>query len=268
MKLRANHSIVVGRLRSVERREIDQMHDRLGSLDVTQEIVTETGSVACALDQTRNVRKNHPSIARQLGDAELRLAGGERISADLGRRPTGRVQQRRLTRVGQPDESDIGDQLQFKPQRALHRIATRSAFRGRLMRRSLESIVAQPALPALGDHDLLTFIKNVRHEIAGFQVADHGSQRHADKQIRAVATVTLLARALFARNGEAMRPMLKLNQRVEMRIAHQDHMSAATAVASIGTTLLDGLLAAERNDAVAAFAAENMDDGFVNEHAR
>jgi hypothetical protein len=65
-----------------------------------------------------------------------------------------------------------------------------------------------------------------------------------------------------------MRPMLKLNQRVEMRIAHQDHMSAATAVASIGTTLLDGLLAAERNDAVAAFAAENMDDGFVNKHAR
>jgi hypothetical protein len=43
-------------------------------------------------------------------------------------------------------------------------------------------------------------------------------------------------------------------------------VAAASAVATVGPTLHDGLLAAKVHGAIAALAASNMDDGFIDEH--
>ena len=149
---------------------------------------------------------------------------------------------------------------------ALDRFLARRALGRRLVRRRLEAIVAEAALAALRHDHLLAVLDDVRDDLARRRVTDDRSQRDTHEEILAIAPVALLLRAVLARRREAMGPMLVFDQRVEMQVAHEDHVPAAATVAAVGPALHDRLLAAEGGDAIAALSAANMDECFINKH--
>ena len=92
-------------------RDVEHVHEQPGALDVGEEVVAEAGAFARALDQARDV-----------GDDELAVLGVEHaehgrerregVVRDLRRRAGEAREQRGLARVRQPDEADVGEQLQ------------------------------------------------------------------------------------------------------------------------------------------------------------
>ena len=103
-ELALDGGVVLDRIRAVDRREVDDVHQEPRALDVGQEVVAEPGTLARALDQPGDV-----------GQDELALAVVDRAQHGLERREgvVGHLrggaghprQQRRLARVGQPDQA-------------------------------------------------------------------------------------------------------------------------------------------------------------------
>ena len=143
------------RIGAIERLEIEHVHEQSGPLHVRKEVVAEPGAGARALDQPRDVGDHELPIA-ELERAERRLERGERIAGDLrmGARQAG--EQRGLSRVRQPDETRVGEQLQLQRDPAL--AAGQAAFgeSWRLVRGAGEALVAAPTRAAASDHCALT----------------------------------------------------------------------------------------------------------------
>ena len=119
------------------------------ALDVPQEIVSKTGALRCALDQTRNICQHHGCVDVNLCDAEIRLERGKRIRCDLWTGIRQHCEECGLSRVRDTDQADIGDQFEFQ---------TKPFFLGRLtlfggmrylISRRRKVLVASPAATAL-----------------------------------------------------------------------------------------------------------------------
>ena len=117
-QLALDHGEVGLGLAAVERREIEDVHEQPGALDMGEEVVAEPGAVAGALDQAGDVG-DHELAVVGLERAEHGLERRERVGGDLRLRPRHPREQRGLARVGQADEPDVGEQLEVEPQRAL-----------------------------------------------------------------------------------------------------------------------------------------------------
>ena len=87
------------------------MQKQARALDVAEEAVADAGTLRCAFDQAGNVGKDE-FAALVADDSELRAKRGERVIADLGLGVGDRVQKGRLAGVGQPDESNVGEQFE------------------------------------------------------------------------------------------------------------------------------------------------------------
>ena len=73
------------------------------------------------------------------------------------------------------------------------------------------------------------------------------------------------AHAVLAALGFVAAREAEVDQRVEVRVGHREHMAAAAAVAAVGAAEFLVLLVPERHAAVAAVAGGDVDEGFVDE---
>ena len=117
-QLGLDRRVVGDRVGAVERREVEDVHEQARALDVGEEVVAEAGAVAGALDQPRDVGDDELAVGA-VERAEHRLERRERVGGDLRRGPRHAPQQRGLAGVGQPDEADVGEQLQAQVDPAL-----------------------------------------------------------------------------------------------------------------------------------------------------
>jgi hypothetical protein len=101
----------------------DDVDDRVRLADVRQELVAEALALVRAADQARDVVEGDrvgddvrgADHRRDLGeplvldrdDRDVRLDRGERVVRGLGPGAGQRVEQRRLARVGHPDDADL-----------------------------------------------------------------------------------------------------------------------------------------------------------------
>ena len=99
-------------------RRVDQVHQRAAALDMAEEAVAEPVAFVRALDQAGNVGEHEVAVV-DLHHAEAGMQRGEGIVGDLRPRRRDGGEQRRLARVRQPDEADVGDQFQAQNDRAL-----------------------------------------------------------------------------------------------------------------------------------------------------
>ena len=130
------------------------MHEQPGALDVGQELVAEAGAGARPLDQPGDVG-DHELAILGIERPQRRFERRERVVGHLRMRPGQSRQQRRLARVGQADQTDVGEQLQ--PERHPRPVAGEPALgepRG-LVGRPGEALVAAAAGAAAGDHRAL-----------------------------------------------------------------------------------------------------------------
>jgi hypothetical protein len=165
-------------------------------------------------------------------------------------------QQRRLPGVGQPDEPDVGEQLEMQLHAAL--LAGQALLgqpRG-LPHGRLEARVAAPAGAAARDGDLLAGPHEV--EPRAVPALDLRARRHADHQRLAVRPVALGALAMPAPLGpevDAPAERLEVTERV---VAAQHDVAAATAVSPVRPALGHVRLAAERQRAVPAGSCPDL----------
>ena len=163
---------------------------------------------------------------------QRRRQGREGIVGDLRRRPGQRAEQRALARVRQPDQADVGEQLQ--PQLDPVGLAL-GAFLGearRLPHRGREATVAVAAATALGDHRAL----------AGLDQVDRRRPRPSPPGCPAAPGYPVLAARPVPVGSFAVAPPLgpevfAAPQRPEIaprRIADEHDVSPVPAVAAVG----------------------------------
>ena len=94
------------------------MHEQPRALDVREEVVAEPGAGARALDQAGDVGEHELAVVG-VERAEHRLERRERVAGDLRLRARQAREQRGLAGVGEPDEPDVGEQLELQLDLAL-----------------------------------------------------------------------------------------------------------------------------------------------------
>src|SRR5690606_7799980 len=95
-------------------RAIDEMDEDAAALDMAQKAVAETLALMRALDKAGNIGE-HEAASVEGDDAEAGCQGGEGIVGDLGFCRAHGGKEGALARIGQADESRIGDELEAQP---------------------------------------------------------------------------------------------------------------------------------------------------------
>ena len=120
-----------------------------------------------------------------------------------------------LAGIGHAEQTHIGQHLQFQLQAfpvagPARRFAARRPVGG-----TLETQVAKTAVTPLGDQNLLTRHQQLIKHLAGFGVAQNGSDRHLEDDV-----VTLGAKHVRAHAVLALQPGHELLPGGETRVAH------------------------------------------------
>src|SRR4051812_20377404 len=252
------------RVGPVHRRELEHVHEQPRALDVREELVAQPGAPGRALDQPGDVGEHELALVA-LHDAEHRLERRERIVGHLrvgARQP---AQQRRLARVGQPDQPDVGQQLQPHLEPAL---LPRHALLGearRLARRVGELLVAPPARTAARDDHALARPHEVVHVPVVLR-APHRPWRHADFERLARRAVAQRPLPVPAAPRPVVRLALEGLQVAQRRIADEHDVAAAPTVAAVRAASGHVRLAAEAHGAIPATAGLHEDPRLVVQH--
>ena len=188
------------------------------------------------------------------------------IVGDLGRRGGDRREDRRLARVRQPDEADVGDQPELEADPALGaRLALLGVLR-RLVGRGLEVRVAEPAATAAGDHRALADRDEVRQQRAGLVVVDRRAGRDVEGQVVAGLAVPSRLRPATTRRRAEVVPVIEVAQGRLAGVDPKVDRSATTAVAAVGAAARDVRLLPEGRGPVATIAGADPDLHAVEEH--
>ena len=248
----------------VERHRIDQVQQHAGALQVAQEQVAQAGALGGALDQARHVGDDEALARTDAHDTQVRMQRGEGIVGDLRPRVRDRGDQRRLAGVGHAQQADIGQHAQLQ----LERLDLAGPARGLLARRAvgagLEVQVAEAAVAALGQDDLLAVLEQLGDDLLGLGVADDRAHRHAQHHVLAsgaelVRAATGLAIARLVAAGVA-----EIDQRVQVAVAQRVDMAAAAAVAAIGAAKGNELLAPEARAAGTTVSGGHVDRDLID----
>ena len=130
------------------------MHQQPRALDVREEVVAEPGAVGGALDQARDVGEHELAVVG-VDRAEHGLQRRERVRGDLRLRAGQAREQRGLAGVRQPDEPDVGEQLQLQLDPPSSPGSPFSASRGAWRIGGGEVLVARARPSRRGPADLL-----------------------------------------------------------------------------------------------------------------
>ena len=240
------------------------MQQQSAAINVAQEVVAQTGTLARALDNTRNIGHDEVLLLTDRNHAEVGHQSREVVVCNLRARRRDHAQQRGLSDIREADQTDIGQQLQLKDNVALDPRQTRLGKTRCLTRRRCKMRVAPAAVAALC-RDIRLVIRHILHDLSGFLVADDRAARHADDEVRAVLALAALAAARLAGRRDILFLVAEVQKRRQIVIHLEDDRAAAAAVAAVRTALRNELLAAEASGTIAAFAALNFDIGFVDE---
>ena len=123
--------------------------------------------------------------------------------------------------------------------------------------------ITMPAIAATQQYQLLTFSCQVRQQRLVIFGKDLCSNRQLDDSCLSSSTGHVLAHTRAPVFGLDVLPVAKIDQGVETTSRNHRDIAATTAIAAIRPTELDILFAPERNAAIAAIAALQIDLGLI-----
>src|SRR5207248_3208694 len=188
------------------------------------------------------------------------------IVRDLRPRCRDDRQKRRLPRVRLSDEPDIGDELELELQRPPLSVLARLVLTWRLVRRRHEPGVALPASSGAGDEQLVAVRDHLAQSLSRVEIANHRSRRYRQDRVDT-------RRAGFVRTG-AMIAILRLptiavrviEQRAQIAVGADAHVTAPAAVAAVGTAHRHELLSAKGDDPRSAVTGFHTHYNAIDEH--
>ena len=180
-------------------------------------------------------------------DAEVRLERGERVVGDLRLGRADHADQRALADVGEADERDVGHQLQLELQPALLAVLALLGERRLAAPVGEELRVAAPAAPAGRGEPAVAGVGEVGEQLAAVEVGDDRALGHLHLEGLTAAAVHVLALAVDAVLGAAVRVVPEADQRRDVAVGDEPHVAALAAVAAVRPAHRDGALTPERD---------------------
>ena len=178
---------------------------------------------------------------------------GERIVGNLGLGSGHRRDERRLARVGEPDQRDVGHQfeLEVEPELlaglALLGEGRRAAAVGQ------EASVAATALATFGHERAQAGRGHVHYQLPG-AIPHDGADGQGDVDVLAPRPVALLTRSVPAVRGAAERMVPEAKERRLVLGRYEPDVAAMATVAAVGAAPVDVRFASPRHRAGAAVA--------------
>jgi hypothetical protein len=140
------------------------------------------------------------------------------------------------------------------------RVLTRSTIGA-----GFEVNVAEAAFAAFGnDHFFLVNIE-VGQNFSGYEVGNHGTDRHAQDDIVATGAVLIGAAAIFAALTDEFPGVTVVDQRIDVAVGNDVDAAAPATVTTVGSAQRDVFFAPERDRTVATIPGFDMDLCFVDE---
>ncbi len=211
---------------------VQHVHQHAAPLDVPQELQAQPLALAGARDQAGDVGDgvdgrtggDHTEVGHQRGErvvGDLRLGGAEH--GDQGRLAGAGIAHERHVRDGLQLQDDVVEVPRLAEQREPGRLAARRGEGG----------VAEPAAAALGGDVGGAVADEVGEDVARL-VEHHRAVRHGQDQVLAVLAAAVAALAGLAVGGLAVRRVVVVEQRGHGLVDGEDHIAAASAVATVG----------------------------------
>ena len=170
-----------------------------------------------------------------------------------------------LARVGHAQQAHVGQHLQLQLQPTLLARPTWCGLARSPVGAALEMQVAQATVTALGQHHPLAMRGQVKEQLARVLVMDLRAHRHAQHDVVTALAVLVRAPAVLAAARLVLAGIAEIDQRVDVAIRLGQDGAAPAAIAAIGPTIRDELLAAKRRRPVAASPGDHLDPGLVDE---
>ena len=219
------------------------MDQHPGPLHVTQEMEPQPLVLVRTLDQARDVGDDDLLVVDGQ-DPQVRGKGREGIPRDLRPRAADRREEARLSCVGEPHQSDVGNKFQFQDQGpflahvALLRKTRRPAHRAGKMR------VSTPSAAAPGGDEGLPRLDEVGKDVPRL-VPDQGPAGKGDAQVLAVRTGPHRPAAMPCMAGLKTAVELEVGQGDDPPHRLEDNASTLSAVRAVGPALGDELFPAK-----------------------
>ena len=253
---------ILDRISALRAGGIDHVDQHLTTLDMTQELVTETDALRGTLDETRNIRHNEAAVTLQADHTEMWRQRREVIVCDLRTRITAHRQNRRLTHVRKTDEADIRDHTKLHLYPELTGILTRLRELRCLHGRRCEVHVAETTLTALQQNHTLVLAGHIRDDLLRLEITNDRSLRNTDHQILTILTMHPLSAAFFPRRRDVLLTITEILERIQPLIHLDDDITALTAITAIRTTRRHVQLTTERHMTISALTT--LDENLCN----
>ena len=231
------------------------------ALDVAKESQSQSASLGCALDDAGNVGHDEGTSVAVGHDAERGFEGGEGVVGNLGAGIGERADQRRLTGVGEADQTDIGEELQFQDHHHfLHGLAGLGVARC-LVGGGAKLEVAQSAASAFEQHHDLSVFDDIAEIFTGFGIVGHGAGRYFNVPICAVAAVAAAFAAVAAVAGKNVAVIAQVEQGPVVAIAAEVDITPTPTIATVGAAegLVFGAVHVHRTAAALTGATVDFD---------
>jgi hypothetical protein len=233
---------------------------------VAEELDAQPGTVVRALDEPGNVGEDQDVPTAHLGHAQVGVKGGEGVGGDLWPRPGEGGEQGGLAGVGEPDQADIGDQLELQMDAALRPGVPQIGDPGSLADRTRKVGVPAASAPPFGDHQTLAEAGEVADQLAVLRVGHDRTGRHGEDEVRPVATAAQRTAARPSVRSMEAAPLAVTAQAAVARLDDQDDAPAPSPVTTIGAAARDVLLAPEADRAAPTGAGGDIEADLVDEH--
>ena len=109
---------------TIERGQVDEHAQGSRPLDVAEELVAEPLALGGAFDQPRDVGDRELGAVVEADDTEVRFEGREGVVGHLGLGRRDPADERALAGVREPDERDIGHELELELEPPFHPVLT------------------------------------------------------------------------------------------------------------------------------------------------
>ena len=245
--------------------EIDEVQQDAGTFDVTQEVMAQSDAHVCAFDETRNISKDGAVTGGFADDAKVGDEGGEGVIGDLGPCRGKRGDQGRFSGVGQADDADFREELEFEAEFALFAFFTRLRSFGGAVVVGEEGCVAESAFATFDDEDSLVVVGEVANEVSGVGVEDFGAAGDEDDAIvagRACHVFDAAFGAVFAFDDALV---AEVEEGLEVFVGFENHVTAPSAVAAAGSACGHVFFTPEGHHSFSAVACDDLNFGLIDE---
>ena len=242
---------------------VHHMDEQTAAVDVTQEVVAQTGALSGTLDDAGDVGHDEGDAVVHEDHAQVGEEGGEVVVGDLGAGLGGHGQQGGLAHVGEANQTHVSQELQFQQDVPLLAGQTCLGELGGLTGGGGKALVA-PAAVAAPAQDKGLVVGHIPDDLLSLGVTNDGTTGDLDDEGCAVLAGAVLACAVAAVFGHVLALVAEVHQGGHAGVGLDDDVAAPAAVAAVGTAVGDILFPVEGHCAVAAGTGTDQDAGGIN----